>query len=68
MKNNIDKYIQKKHLLKLKDRYINIFEYRNGIIDGRRHTHKETGNKFGISDTRISQIEARVWYEIEIIK
>ncbi|MBU6427106.1 hypothetical protein KGQ27_02590 [Patescibacteria group bacterium] len=62
--NNIQLYKDKKHLLKLRARYFEIFEYRNGISDGSRHTQKETGVKFGISGTRIAQIEARVWYEV----
>jgi DNA-directed RNA polymerase sigma subunit (sigma70/sigma32) len=57
-------YQDKKHLLKLKERYFQIFEYRNGITDGVKHTQKETGDKFGISGNRIGQIEARVWYEL----
>ena len=61
------KYTDKKPLLKLNERYIAIFEYRNGITDGIKHTLKETGQKFGIGPTRARQIEARVWYEIEKI-
>jgi DNA-directed RNA polymerase sigma subunit (sigma70/sigma32) len=65
MNKSIIRYQVNKHLLKLKDRYYAIFEYRNGVTDGKRHTLKETGMKFGICGGRVGQIEARVWYEVE---
>lgn len=65
MNKSIIRYQVNKHLLLLKDRYFDIFEYRNGLTDGTKHTLEETGKKFGISGGRAGQIEARVWYEVE---
>lgn len=62
----IKKYEADKHRLgHLRPRYLEIFEYRIGIPDGAPHTQKETGKKFGISSTRVAQLEARVKYELE---
>ena len=61
----VQQYLSKKHLLKLSDRYIAIFEYKNGITDGTIHTNVATGKKFGISGGRAGAILARVTYEIE---
>lgn len=61
---NLDAYRAKKHLLALKPRYFEIFEFRNGMVDGKRHTYVETGKRFGISGVRVSQIIARVEYEL----
>ena len=36
----------------------------SGITDGKAHTQKETGQKFGISGNRVGQLEARMKYEI----
>ena len=58
-------YAAKKELLPVNPRYLAIFELRHGLTDGQTHTLKETGKKFGISGTRVSQMEARVEYEIE---
>lgn len=60
----VQKYLAKKEELKLLSRYFDIFEYRYGITDGKFHTQKETGKKFGISGGRAGQIIARVRYEI----
>ncbi|MEN9912936.1 MAG: hypothetical protein RLY66_344 [Candidatus Parcubacteria bacterium] len=57
-------YQDKKHLLKLSERYLEFFEYRNGFTDGIKHTFKETGDKFGVGGTRAGQIIARVEYEL----
>ncbi|MEK7464096.1 MAG: hypothetical protein AAB610_03185 [Patescibacteria group bacterium] len=57
-------YQEKKHLLKLSERYLVFFEYRNGITDGTKHTLRETGQKFGVGGTRAGQIIARVEYEL----
>ena len=57
-------YQNKKHLLKLSERYLAFFEYRNGLTDGTKHTLKETGEKFGVGGTRARQIIARVEYEL----
>jgi len=68
-KKNITKeYLTYKNSLGLKQRYYDIFEYRNGITDGKWHTHKETGQRFGISGSRVRQIEGRVIYEIQNYK
>ncbi len=61
----IQNYKTYKEELKLKPRYLAIFEFRNGLINGNSHTLKESGNKFGISGNRIYQIEARVKYELK---
>ena len=58
-------YKQVKHLIKLKERYFDIFEFRNGLKDGTHHTLEETGERFGgISGNRVRQLEARVIFEI----
>lgn len=61
----IQNYKTHKEELKLRPRYLAIFEFRNGLFDGRFHTLKESGGKFGVSGNRIYQIEARVKYELE---
>jgi DNA-directed RNA polymerase sigma subunit (sigma70/sigma32) len=67
MKKQIQKYCNNKPLLNLNDRHTAIFEYRYGVIDGIRHTQKVTGKKFNISDTRVAQIEAKIWYRLTLI-
>lgn len=65
-KKNITKeYLAYKNSLGLKQRYYDMFEYRNGLTDGNWHTLKETGQRFGISGGRVRQIEGRVIYEVE---
>ena len=44
-------------LSKLPDRTKKIIMYRYGLIDGKKHTLKETGRVYGITDARISKIE-----------
>ncbi len=61
----IKKYTTHKKNLKLLPRYFEIFEFRNGIADGKFHTQEETGQKFKISATRVYQITARMEYELE---
>lgn len=62
----IKKYQTDKHQLgHLKPRYLEVFEYRLGLTDGSPHSQEETGQKFGVSGTRIRQIEERVKYELE---
>lgn len=61
----IKKYTERKKELKLLPRYFDIFEFRNGLTDGKFHTQEETGRKFKISATRVYQITARVEYEVE---
>ncbi len=61
----IKKYTSHKKELKLLPRYFDIFEFKNGITDGKFHTQVETGRKFKISATRVYQITARVEYEVE---
>ncbi len=56
----IKKYLAKKDLLLLPDRYCKMFEFRNGLFDGKRHTLKETGEKFWVSRERVRQMEARI--------
>ncbi len=42
-----------------------MFEFRNGLKDGVRHTLAETGKNFGgISGNRVRQLEARVIFEV----
>lgn len=61
----IQPYKELKHLLKLKERYCEMFEFRNGLKDGVRHTLAETGKNFGgISGNRVRQLEARVIFEV----
>ena len=63
----VEKYKMEKHRLgHLQPRYLEVFEYRTGIADGTPHTKKETSKKFGISSTRVAQLEARVKYELEL--
>ena len=65
-KKNITKeYLAYKNSLGLRQRYYDIFEYRNSLADGSRHTLEETGQRFGISGGRARQIEARVIFEVE---
>ncbi len=61
----IEKYKSYKNTLKLKPRYLDIFDYRYGLADGKKHTLNESGRKFRISGTRVGQIVARVRYEVE---
>lgn len=61
----INRYLRLKSMFNVRDRYFDIFEYRHGVTDGVSHTLAETGKRFGISGTRVDQIEARVLYEIE---
>lgn len=68
-RNLIGKYTKlKQQLVKVPSRYLEVFEYRNGLTDGVSHTQKDTGAKFNISATRIGQMEARVKYELEQLK
>jgi DNA-directed RNA polymerase sigma subunit (sigma70/sigma32) len=65
-KKNITKeYLACKGSLSLKQRYYDIFEYRQGLADKVWHTLKATGQRFGISGCRVRQIEGRVIYEVE---
>ena len=64
-KNITEKYLGYKSSLGLKQRYYDIFEYRNGLTDGKVYTQRETGEKFGIGPTRVRQIEARVVFEVQ---
>lgn len=62
----IKKYQADKHQLRhLQPRYLEVFEYRLGLADGSPHSQEKTGQKFGVSGTRIRQIEERVKYELE---
>lgn len=61
----IEKYRACADALKLKRRYLDIFDFRYGLSDGKGHSFKECGKKFGVSGERIRQIVARVEYEIE---
>ena len=60
----LEHYKRVKHLIKLSDRYFQMFEFRNGLADGTQHTLNETGKRFGdISGNRVRQLEARVIFE-----
>jgi DNA-directed RNA polymerase sigma subunit (sigma70/sigma32) len=59
------KYLKAKASLTLPPRYFEVFEFRHGLVDGTTHSLKESGERFGVSSTRIGQMEARVFYEIE---
>lgn len=61
------KYLAAKSSLGLHPRYFEVFEYKHGLTDGKPHTLKECGAHFGVSSTRIAQIEARVLYQLEEI-
>lgn len=61
----IKKYQLVKDSLSLGPRYLEVFEFKNGITDGRVYTLIECAKKFGVSRTRIQQIEARVLYGLE---
>jgi DNA-directed RNA polymerase sigma subunit (sigma70/sigma32) len=63
----VEEYLSKKDLLKLKPRYLDIFEFRHGLFDGFPHSLAESGKKFGISGTRIRQLVARVKDELDLI-
>ncbi len=69
-KPKLKQYRAVKHLLtKMPERYFRVFEFRNGITNGTRHSQRETGEKFQISRERVGQLEARVWYEVqEVLK
>lgn len=61
----IEPYMRVKDMLNLKPRYLEMFEYRNGLTDGEIHTLSETGKQFdGISGNRVRQLEARVIFEV----
>ncbi|MDB6080993.1 MAG: hypothetical protein JWO53_265 [Chlamydiia bacterium] len=61
----IKKYTSRKKDLKLLPRYFDIFEFKNGLTEGKFHTQVDTGKKFKISATRVYQLMARVEYELE---
>lgn len=63
----VEEYKKRRSSIGLKPRYLDIFEFRYGLVDGKKHTLEETGKKFSISGTRVMQITARVQYEIENI-
>jgi DNA-directed RNA polymerase sigma subunit (sigma70/sigma32) len=63
----VEEYKKRRSSIRLKPRYLDIFEFRYGLVDGKKHTLEETGKKFSISGTRVMQITARVQYEIENI-
>jgi DNA-directed RNA polymerase sigma subunit (sigma70/sigma32) len=65
-KPTLEQYRSVKHLLRtVPERYFHVFEFRNGITDGNKHTSRETGQRFLITTTRVRQLEARVWYEVQ---
>ena len=45
-------------LVKLPPRYAQILRWRFGLIDGQDHTQEETGKMFGVSRSRIQEIES----------
>ncbi len=61
----VKKYESVKDLLGLSPRYLAIFEYRIGQTDGKSHSQREVGRRFGVTATRIRQIEERVKYELD---
>ncbi len=63
----VEEYKKRRSSIKLKPRYFDIFDFRYGLADDKKHTLEETGKEFGISGTRVMQITARVQYEIENI-
>lgn len=60
-------YKQFKHLLEpiLSKRYLDLFEFRWGLLDGTTHTLEECGEKLNVTRERIRQMEARVLYELD---
>ena len=60
----LKKYLAAKSSLNLGERYFAIFELRHGLTDGRGHSLKECGERFGVGPERIRQIEGRVLYEV----
>lgn len=62
----IEKYKENKEKLSfLKPRYLEMFELRHGLRDGKKRTWREMGEHYGLSRTRPSQLVARVEYEVE---
>jgi DNA-directed RNA polymerase sigma subunit (sigma70/sigma32) len=59
------KYLAAKSSLTLRPRYFEVFEFMYGIIDGELHPPKECAEHFGVSTTRIRQLEARVLDALE---
>ena len=59
------KYAVAKYTLNLRPRYFELFEFRHGWTDGKIHTLKECGERFGISPERARQIEGRMLDELE---
>ena len=60
----LEEYKSYKNALRLKPRYLDIFEYRHGLANGEKHSLDECGSQFHISGTLVRQIVARVEYEI----
>ena len=62
----IQRYLDNKEFIMrlLNSRYCDIFEYRLGLRDGKRHTQMETGHMFGISHVRVHQTEQRILEEL----
>lgn len=59
------KYLIVKPSLALRPRYFEVFEFMYGITDGELHPPKECAAHFGVSTTRIRQLEARVLDALE---
>ena len=56
---NSTAYQRYKETLLSKQRCLQIFEYRNGLVDGGKHTYSECGKQFGVSSSRIRQLEEK---------
>lgn len=58
-------YLRKKRLISASQRNLDIFEYRYGLLGKEPHTLKATGEKFRISGHRVTQIAAKIAWDIE---
>ena len=61
----LETFSTKKHLLRMSERDLQIFAFKNELIDGIKYTFVETGQRFCISKTRVEQIVAKIEDRLE---